>query len=107
MTLDGRVPGGPIDSKWSRHKGEMSLVNPSNRRKYDVIVVGTGLAGASAAATLGEQGYKGEGAIPDIPVDVRCEAARRYIEAYEQISGRAFDPNTEDPVPRIRRNLGL
>ena len=57
MTLDGRVPGGPIDSKWSRHKGEMSLVNPSNRRKYDVIVVGTGLAGASAAATLGEQGY--------------------------------------------------
>ncbi len=57
MTLDGRVPGGPIESKWSRHKGEMSLVNPSNRRKYDVIVVGTGLAGASAAATLGEQGY--------------------------------------------------
>jgi succinate dehydrogenase / fumarate reductase flavoprotein subunit len=55
--LDGKVPGGPIESKWSRHIGEMSLVNPSNRRKYNIIVVGTGLAGASAAATLGEQGY--------------------------------------------------
>ena len=57
MSLDGKVPGGPIESKWSRHKGEMSLVNPANRRKYNIIVVGTGLAGASAAATLGEQGY--------------------------------------------------
>ncbi len=55
--LDGKVPGGPIESKWNRHIGEMSLVNPANRRKYNVIVVGTGLAGASAAATLGEQGY--------------------------------------------------
>ena len=55
--LDGKVPGGPIESRWSRHKGEMSLVNPANRRKYNIIVVGTGLAGASAAATLGEQGY--------------------------------------------------
>jgi succinate dehydrogenase / fumarate reductase flavoprotein subunit len=55
--LDGKVPSGPIESKWSRHIGEMSLVNPANRRKYNIIVVGTGLAGASAAATLGEQGY--------------------------------------------------
>ena len=57
MTLDGHVPGGPIESRWDRYKGEMSLINPANRRKYDIIVVGTGLAGASAAATLGEQGY--------------------------------------------------
>ncbi len=56
---------------------------------------------------LGEQGYKGEGPIPEIPVDVRCEAARRYIEALEQITGRDFEPNTEDPLPRIRRNLGI
>lgn len=56
---------------------------------------------------LGEQGYRGEGAIPEIPLDVRCEAARRYIEAFEQITGRDFEPNTEDPLPRIRRNLGL
>ncbi len=56
---------------------------------------------------LGEQGYRGEGPIPDIPIDVRCEAARRYIEAYEQISAREFEPNTAPPLPRIRRNLGL
>ena len=57
MTLDGRVPGGPLADKWARRKFEMKLVNPANRRKYTVIVVGTGLAGASAAATLGELGY--------------------------------------------------
>ena len=56
---------------------------------------------------LGDQGYKGEGAIPDIPNEVRCEAARRYIEAYEQITARAFEPDTSDPLPRIKRNLGL
>jgi phosphoribosylaminoimidazole-succinocarboxamide synthase len=56
---------------------------------------------------LGDQGYKGDGPIPEIPIDVRCEAARRYIEAYEQISGRTFEANTEDPEPRIRRNLDL
>jgi len=57
MILDGRVPSGPIESKWDRHKFDMKLVSPANRRKYTVIVVGTGLAGASAAATLGELGY--------------------------------------------------
>jgi phosphoribosylaminoimidazole-succinocarboxamide synthase len=56
---------------------------------------------------LGERGYRGEGPIPEIPIDVRCEAARRYIEAYERITGRDFQPDTEDPLPRIRRNLGL
>jgi phosphoribosylaminoimidazole-succinocarboxamide synthase len=56
---------------------------------------------------LGEQGYRGEGAIPHIPIDVRCEAARRYIEAFEQITGRDFEPDTQDPLPRIRRNLGI
>ena len=57
MTLDGKVPGGPLETKWERHKFDMKLVNPANRRKYTVIVVGTGLAGASAAASLGELGY--------------------------------------------------
>src|SRR5207249_1885919 len=57
MTLDGKVPAGPIDRKWDRHKFEMKLVNPANKRKYTIIVVGTGLAGASAAASLGELGY--------------------------------------------------
>ncbi len=57
MTLDARIPAGPIAEKWDRHKFEMKLVNPANKRKYTVIVVGTGLAGASAAASLGELGY--------------------------------------------------
>ena len=57
MTLDARIPGGPIESKWDRHRFESKLVAPANRRKYTVIVVGTGLAGASASASLGELGY--------------------------------------------------
>ncbi len=57
MILDGHVPGGPLESKWERHKFALKLVNPANRRRHTVIVVGTGLAGASAAATLGELGY--------------------------------------------------
>jgi succinate dehydrogenase / fumarate reductase flavoprotein subunit len=58
MKLDARIPGGPIADKWERHKFEMKLVNPANKRKHSIIVVGTGLAGASAAASLGELGYK-------------------------------------------------
>jgi succinate dehydrogenase / fumarate reductase flavoprotein subunit len=57
MTLDAKIPGGPIAEKWDRHKFEMKLVNPANKRKYTIIVVGTGLAGGSAAASLGELGY--------------------------------------------------
>ena len=57
MKLDAKIPGGPIEGKWDRHKFEMKLVNPANRRKYTVIVVGTGLAGGAAAASLGELGY--------------------------------------------------
>ncbi len=56
--LDSKIPGGPIESKWQNHKFDMKLVNPANKRKHTVIVVGTGLAGASAAASLGELGYK-------------------------------------------------
>ncbi|HEX7796400.1 MAG TPA: fumarate reductase/succinate dehydrogenase flavoprotein subunit [Vicinamibacterales bacterium] len=57
MKLDPQIPSGPIAEKWDRHKFEMKLVNPANKRKYTVICVGTGLAGASAAASLGELGY--------------------------------------------------
>jgi succinate dehydrogenase / fumarate reductase, flavoprotein subunit len=55
--LDPKVPQGPLADKWTNHKFDMKLVNPANKRKYDVIVVGTGLAGAAAAATFGELGY--------------------------------------------------
>ena len=57
MNLDSKIPEGPLSEKWSSHKFNMKLVNPSNRRKYKVIVVGSGLAGGAAAASLAEQGY--------------------------------------------------
>jgi len=57
MRLDPGIPEGPIHQKWQRHRFEMKLVNPANKRKYSVIVVGTGLAGAAAAASMGELGY--------------------------------------------------
>src|ERR1700758_1986833 len=55
--LEARIPSGPIEQKWDKCRYEMKLVNPANRRKHSIIVVGAGLAGASAAATLGQQGY--------------------------------------------------
>jgi succinate dehydrogenase / fumarate reductase flavoprotein subunit len=57
MELNSKVPGGPIQEKWDKHRFEMKLVNPANKRKHSVIVVGSGLAGASASATLSELGY--------------------------------------------------
>ncbi|NND84352.1 MAG: succinate dehydrogenase (quinone) flavoprotein subunit, partial [Acidimicrobiia bacterium] len=60
MTLDAQIPAGPLADKWTNHKFDSKLVNPANKRKYKVIVVGTGLAGASAAASLGELGYNVE-----------------------------------------------
>ena len=57
MKLESKIPAGPLAEKWSKHKFNLKLVNPANKRKYDIIVVGTGLAGASAAASLGELGY--------------------------------------------------
>ena len=57
LKLDAKVPEGAIEAKWEKHKFDMKLVSPANKRKFNIIVVGTGLAGASAAATLGELGY--------------------------------------------------
>jgi succinate dehydrogenase / fumarate reductase flavoprotein subunit len=56
--LESKIPSGPLADKWRKHKADIKLVNPANKRKYEVVVVGAGLAGASAAATLGELGYK-------------------------------------------------
>jgi succinate dehydrogenase / fumarate reductase flavoprotein subunit len=56
-TLDSRIPAGPLSEKWTKRKADMKLVNPANKRKYTIIVVGTGLAGASAASSFGELGY--------------------------------------------------
>jgi succinate dehydrogenase / fumarate reductase flavoprotein subunit len=56
--LDSKIPAGPLEEKWTKYKGSVKLVNPANKRKLEIIVVGTGLAGSSAAASLGEMGYK-------------------------------------------------
>ncbi len=60
MDLDPRIPGGPLNEKWARRVNDLGLVSPANRRRYRILVVGTGLAGASAAATLAELGYNVE-----------------------------------------------
>ena len=56
--LDSKIPKGPLAEKWTRYKSSVPLVSPANKLKLEIIVVGTGLAGASAAASLGEMGYK-------------------------------------------------
>lgn len=58
MSLDSKIPEGPLDEKWTNYKDHVKLVNPANKRKLEIIVIGTGLAGASAAASLAELGYK-------------------------------------------------
>ena len=58
MKLRDNTPSGPLEEKWTKHKLDAKLVAPAHKRKYEIIVVGTGLAGSSAAASLAEQGYK-------------------------------------------------
>jgi len=82
MTLDAKIPSGPIQEKWDRHRFDSKLVNPANKRKYTVIVVGTGLAGASAAAALGELGYNvASFCIHDSPRRAHSIAAQGGINA--------------------------
>src|SRR5437763_16324635 len=82
MTLDSKTPGGPLAEKWDRHRFESKLVNPANRRKFTVLVVGTGLAGASAASSLGELGYNVKSfCIHDSPRRAHSIAAQGGINA--------------------------
>jgi len=96
MDLRSNVPAGPIETAWERHRFDLKLVNPANRRKYTVIVVGSGLAGASAAATLGELGY-----------NVRClcyqDSARRAhsIAAQGGINAAKNYANDGDSIWRL------
>ena len=95
-TLDSKIPSGPLEKKWEKHKFESKLVNPANRRKYTVLVVGSGLAGASAAASLGEMGY-----------NVKCfcyqDSPRRAhsIAAQGGINAAKNYPNDGDSVQRL------
>ena len=80
--IDQKIPAGPLAEKWSNYKSNQKLVNPANKRRLDVIVVGTGLAGASAAASLGEMGFKVHNfCIQDSPRRAHSIAAQGGINA--------------------------
>jgi succinate dehydrogenase / fumarate reductase flavoprotein subunit len=94
--VNARVPAGPLETKWERHKFDMKLVSPANKRKYTIIVVGTGLAGASAAATLSELGYRVIGiTYHDSPRRAHSIAAQGGINAAKNY------PNDGDSVFRL------
>ncbi|TSA00770.1 MAG: fumarate reductase/succinate dehydrogenase flavoprotein subunit [Deltaproteobacteria bacterium] len=96
MILDGKAPTGPIEQSWDKHRFEMKLVNPSNKRKYKILVVGTGLAGASAAASLGELGYNVEAfCYQDSPRRAHSIAAQGGINAAKNY------PNDGDSIYRL------
>jgi succinate dehydrogenase / fumarate reductase flavoprotein subunit len=99
MILDGKAPTGPIERQWDRRREELRLVSPANKRNYRVIVVGTGLAGASAAASLGELGYRVEAfCFQDSPRRAHSIAAQGGINAAKNY------PNDGDSVHRLFRD---
>jgi succinate dehydrogenase / fumarate reductase, flavoprotein subunit len=88
VELDAKIPAGPIEEKWDTYKSDMKLVNPNNKRKFKVIVVGTGLAGASAAATLAELGYQVDAfTYHDSPRRAHSIAAQGGINAAKNYRG--------------------
>ena len=96
FTLDAQIPDGPIQEHWDKHKFDTKLVNPANKRKYKIIIIGTGLAGASAAATLGELGY-------EVEVFTYHDSARRAhsIAAQGGINAAKNYPNDGDSIFRL------
>jgi len=96
MRLDAKIPAGPLPQKWDLHRFETKLVNPANKRKYDIIVVGTGLAGASASASLAELGYNVKTfCIQDSPRRAHSIAAQGGINAAKNY------PNDGDSIWRL------
>jgi len=96
MSLNSNIPSGPLAEKWTKHKFNLKLVNPANKRKYDIIVVGTGLAGGSAAATLAELGY-------NVKAFSYHESPRRAhsIAAQGGINAAKNYPNDGDSIYRL------
>jgi succinate dehydrogenase / fumarate reductase flavoprotein subunit len=91
--LDAKVPSGPLAEKWTKHKNEIELVNPANKRNIDIIIVGTGLAGASAAATLAELGYNVKTfCYQDSPRRAHSIAAQGGINAAKNYQGDGDSP---------------
>ena len=88
MALDSKIPSGPISDKWTDYKDHINLVNPANKRNLDIIVVGTGLAGGSAAATLAELGYNVKAfCFQDSPRRAHSIAAQGGINAAKNYKG--------------------
>ena len=88
MSLDSKIPNGPIADKWTDYKDHINLVNPANKRNLDIIVVGTGLAGGSAAATLAELGYNVKAfCFQDSPRRAHSIAAQGGINAAKNYQG--------------------
>ena len=96
-TLDSKIPSGPIQDKWDKHKFDSKLVNPSNRRKFHVVIVGTGLAGGSAAASLAEMGYS--------VTQVAMRAGHDPSIAAKHYSGRVSE--TDQPRRRLEHALAV
>ncbi len=96
MQLDAKIPSGPLEGKWDKHRFESKLVNPANKRKFEIIVVGTGLAGASASASLAELGYRVKTfCIQDSPRRAHSIAAQGGINAAKNY------PNDGDSIWRL------
>jgi succinate dehydrogenase / fumarate reductase flavoprotein subunit len=96
MQLDSKIPAGPLETKWDRHRFDLKLVNPANKRKYEIIVVGTGLAGGSASASLAELGYNVKTfCIQDSPRRAHSIAAQGGINAAKNY------PNDGDSIWRL------
>ena len=99
MILDGKCPTGPIEQSWDKHRFDLKLVNPSNKRKYNIIMVGTGLAGAAAAASLGELGYNVQAfcyqdsprRAPSIAAQGGINAAKNYPSDGDSIMRLMYD----------------
>ena len=79
MTLDAHIPAGPLEKKWTTYRNNAKIISPANKRKYKLIIVGSGLAGASAAATLGEQGFN---------IECFCYQDSRASRALDRRAGR-------------------
>ena len=96
MAMNSNTPGGPLAEKWTKHKFNLNLVNPANKRKYNILVVGTGLAGASAAASFAELGY-------NVQAFSYHESPRRAhsIAAQGGINAAKNYPNDGDSVHRL------
>ena len=105
MNLDAKIPAGPLAQKWDAFKAANKLVNPANKRKYDILVVGTGLAGGAAAATLGELGG-GAKLFDMLGQERELKASRdKALEFLDSIS-RNLDTNTEQQyIEKCIRNI--